>query len=241
MGFRSSILAGTRLVRQAINSPDFVSGVSGWGIFRNGSAEFNDVVIRGATTIGGTSTGTTVQTQDTGNRVVIRESTRGGQSVGEVAFYTEVATDIAGLITALGPVDGGMRALEFSAPAVAGTVDIPLLLLTYDPETGASRISLNATRAFVTNLTVTDMTAGNLQSGVTSVTTVAGTWTPVAVVFPTAFAAVPVVVATPQSSMPTGSTTDLKVTASSVTVNGFTLSVFRTTAVTFNVGWIALA
>lgn len=247
MAFSNPVTGGQgALIRPAIKSPNFVAGSAGWSIDRDGGAEFNDIVIRGATSIGGTSTGTTVETQSTGNRVVIQDTIRGGQSVGEILFYDEVSTDIPGLITALGPVDGGMRSLELSAPALAGTVDIPLLVLTYDPESGVSRIFLNSTETFanattVTDLTVTDLTAGNLQRGITSVTTVAGTWTPVAVSFPASFAAVPVVVATPQSSMPTGSTTDLKVTVSSVTVSGFTLSVFRTTAVTFNVGWIALA
>lgn len=46
MGFRSSILAGTRLIRQAINSPNYVPGVSGWTINRDGTAEFADLNIR---------------------------------------------------------------------------------------------------------------------------------------------------------------------------------------------------
>jgi hypothetical protein len=48
MGFRSSILAGTSLIREAIKSPDYTPGVSGWSINRDGSAEFNDVDVRGA-------------------------------------------------------------------------------------------------------------------------------------------------------------------------------------------------
>jgi hypothetical protein len=41
------ILGGQTLIRNAIQSADYVAGVSGWAIFRNGSAEFNDVTVRG--------------------------------------------------------------------------------------------------------------------------------------------------------------------------------------------------
>jgi hypothetical protein len=53
MGFRSSILAGTRLIRQAIQSPNFTAGVSGWSVNKDGSAEFNDVTIRNGEIISG--------------------------------------------------------------------------------------------------------------------------------------------------------------------------------------------
>lgn len=185
--------------------------------------------------------GVTVQTSDAGNRVVIQEATRGGQSVGEVVFYTEVAGDTPGKITALGPVDGGTRALELTAPAAAGVVDVPQIDLTYNPETFGSRITLDASETLVDVLTVTELVAANLQSGIVSVTTTAGMWVTTPVVFPTAFANTPVVVATSQSSAPTGTTTDLKWAVSGVSTAGFTLSVFRTTALTFNFGWIALA
>jgi len=55
MTFRSSILAGVNLVRAAIRSPNYVSGSSGWTINQDGSAEFNNIVIRGGTTVGGTA------------------------------------------------------------------------------------------------------------------------------------------------------------------------------------------
>lgn len=45
--FSNSILAGTTLVRDAIRSPNYVAGTSGWSVNKNGSAEFNDVVVRG--------------------------------------------------------------------------------------------------------------------------------------------------------------------------------------------------
>lgn len=48
MGFNNSILGGVgNLIRQYIQSPDFVTGVSGWQIAKDGSAEFNDITARG--------------------------------------------------------------------------------------------------------------------------------------------------------------------------------------------------
>lgn len=46
-GFRNPIVAGLTLVRQAIRSRNYVPGVSGWSINRDGSAEFADALVRG--------------------------------------------------------------------------------------------------------------------------------------------------------------------------------------------------
>jgi hypothetical protein len=53
--FQDELAGGIVLVRPALRSPDFVTGVSGWSINIDGSAEFNDVIIRGGVTIGGDS------------------------------------------------------------------------------------------------------------------------------------------------------------------------------------------
>lgn len=53
IGFASSILAGTTLVRAAIQSPNYVPGVSGWTINQDGSAEFNSVTVRGQLFVAG--------------------------------------------------------------------------------------------------------------------------------------------------------------------------------------------
>lgn len=47
MPFSNPVVGGTTLIRPAINSPDFVTGVSGWSINKDGSAEFNDLIVRG--------------------------------------------------------------------------------------------------------------------------------------------------------------------------------------------------
>ncbi|MFJ6530878.1 hypothetical protein ACIQMZ_37230 [Streptomyces longwoodensis] len=53
MQFQDELAAGTVLVRPALQSPDYVTGVSGWAVKLDGSAEFNNVTVRGATTVGG--------------------------------------------------------------------------------------------------------------------------------------------------------------------------------------------
>ncbi len=45
--FSSDVVAGTVLIRDAIQSPNYVAGVSGWTINADGTSEFNDVTVRG--------------------------------------------------------------------------------------------------------------------------------------------------------------------------------------------------
>lgn len=53
MPYKNPVVSGVVLVRTAIQSIDYVAGVSGWAITRAGSAEFNNAVIRGSITAGG--------------------------------------------------------------------------------------------------------------------------------------------------------------------------------------------
>lgn len=53
MQFQDDLAAGVTLVRPALQSPDYVTGVSGWAVKIDGSAEFNNITIRGGTTVGG--------------------------------------------------------------------------------------------------------------------------------------------------------------------------------------------
>jgi hypothetical protein len=47
MGFEDPILGGDTLIRNAIQSRDYVAGSSGWAIKADGTAEFNDVIVNG--------------------------------------------------------------------------------------------------------------------------------------------------------------------------------------------------
>jgi len=52
--FRNSILAGTVLVREAVQSPNYATGNAGWIIRQDGTAEFADLVIRSSDGSGST-------------------------------------------------------------------------------------------------------------------------------------------------------------------------------------------
>jgi hypothetical protein len=55
MTFRSTIVAGVTLIRQAIRSQNYAAGVSGWTINADGSAEFNNITVRNGTSVSGNS------------------------------------------------------------------------------------------------------------------------------------------------------------------------------------------
>ena len=50
MGFSNEAVGGTTLVRPAIQSPNFVHGSAGWTVNQDGSAEFNNLTLRGTFT-----------------------------------------------------------------------------------------------------------------------------------------------------------------------------------------------
>lgn len=67
MGFANPIIGGmAALIRQAIRSPNFVAGLSGWSINKDGSVEFNNGTFRGtisaATIDGGVVVGALIET-----------------------------------------------------------------------------------------------------------------------------------------------------------------------------------
>src|ERR1700759_4883753 len=47
-GFSNAILGGAqKLIRAAIQSPNYIAGNTGWTINKDGSAEFNGIIVRG--------------------------------------------------------------------------------------------------------------------------------------------------------------------------------------------------
>jgi len=50
--FEQQIVAGTTLIREAIQSQNFAAGVSGWIIEASGNAEFNSITVRGRFVVG---------------------------------------------------------------------------------------------------------------------------------------------------------------------------------------------
>jgi hypothetical protein len=117
VGFVNPILGGGgALVRPAIKSPNYSPGLAGWTIKRDGSAELNNVVIRGGTVVSGLAlyyNGTPA----TGNLIMSISAAAGVDSFGNayvkgVGLYgtsgTLTAKDSAGNATLLsGNVGGG--------------------------------------------------------------------------------------------------------------------------------------
>ncbi len=102
MGFSNPILGGTVLVRPAIKSPNYVPGVAGWSINRDGSAEFQNLISRGTIIAGAPN----------GKRIVIDNAT------GEIDIYDaannliakldgttglQVFDPVTGIVTVYGP------------------------------------------------------------------------------------------------------------------------------------------
>lgn len=54
MGFANTIVGGAAaLIRAAIKSPNFVTGTAGWQVSKDGTAEFNNLTVRGTFTAPG--------------------------------------------------------------------------------------------------------------------------------------------------------------------------------------------
>lgn len=65
MPFNNPVVGGTTLIREAIQSPDFVHLVSGWSINQDGTAEFAIITARGKIIAA------TIETAESGPRIVI--------------------------------------------------------------------------------------------------------------------------------------------------------------------------
>jgi hypothetical protein len=87
--FTNPLVAGTTLIRTAIHSPNYVQGVSGWTINKDGSAEFNNVTVRGALYVMGNN-GSYVNIYTNGTSAVIdmQPPVAAGFSFQPTEFYT---------------------------------------------------------------------------------------------------------------------------------------------------------
>jgi hypothetical protein len=94
--FTNPIVGGTTLLRPAVRSPGYVQGVSGWTINQDGTAEFNDVTIRGGEIIGGTSLLYSSFPPALGNLIGSDSAGGGTDSVGNVYLPGIVAYSAGG-------------------------------------------------------------------------------------------------------------------------------------------------
>ncbi len=121
MPFSNPLTGGDgALIYPRIKSPDYVPGVSGWSIERDGSSEFNDVVMRGELLVRDPDTGSYVRiwNQNPGDGAVIE--IRPGDSVGDVDAPAYIATGTD-------PVFGA-GGLSISGPSINGS-GIPSIVM----------------------------------------------------------------------------------------------------------------
>lgn len=118
--FADVVVAGTVLVREAIASPNYAAGLSGWTINADGSAEFNTITIRG-TGIFGNPTGQRVYISPTG---VIQIYNAANQLVGQWDSGQLFLTDPAGGSSAALTI-GANTALTLEPPNQPGNTYIP--------------------------------------------------------------------------------------------------------------------
>lgn len=119
MGFRNPIVAGSTLIREAIQSANYATGSAGWSINQDGSAEFNNVVIRGAVIAG-----SLVAQNGAGDKVSV---------VPDAPSYISDTTSPGILFERAGETGDGASITEYDDSFTRG-----LLLLSPSPVNGGS-------------------------------------------------------------------------------------------------------
>lgn len=110
MPFGNPILGGGgTLIRRAIHSPDYVPGVSGWSINKDGTVEFNDGVFRGDVTVNslvaGTPGGERIEITSAGEMLVFNSSNEQIASITATSGYRVQSTDGSYAELTLSPVN----------------------------------------------------------------------------------------------------------------------------------------
>ncbi len=121
MAFDNPLTGGDgALIYPRIKSPDYTPGVDGWSIERDGSAEFNNVVVRGEVYVRSPSTGSYVRiwNQVPGDSAVIE--IRPDDSVGTVDAPAYIATGSDSVF--------GQGGLSISGPSINGS-GIPSIIM----------------------------------------------------------------------------------------------------------------
>ncbi len=133
---------GNTLIREEIKSPDYVPGVSGWSIKKDGTAEFNDVTIRGELFV----------TDPDGSYVRIYDENPGSGALIEFGLPTASGSVLTpGSITSTDSVPGvGEPGLIFESATVDGTPSGRIELIS-NTTSNISEITIDATDLRITN------------------------------------------------------------------------------------------
>lgn len=123
MPFRNSIVGGMgKLIRQMIQSPNYVAGSAGWSINRDGSAEFNNATVRGVLQAGSLTAGSISSS-------VIGSSTL----VNDTIIDTDIVIDDTGGTILVYAISG--QTVTTLNAAGAGTFNVPAGVTSMKVET----------------------------------------------------------------------------------------------------------
>jgi hypothetical protein len=119
MPFADPIVAGTELVRDAIQSPDYVPGVSGWTVNADGTAEFRAVTAEGFLLLsdGQVTEAKLADGAVTENKIAV-DAVTGAKIAGAAVDATKLAD---GSVDASKIIDGAVVAGKIAADAVGAT------------------------------------------------------------------------------------------------------------------------
>jgi hypothetical protein len=238
----SDPIAGTEvLIRNALQSRNYVANTSGWRIESDGSAEFNQVTAYGA----GITVGDNV-----GSQVIIRTDADEGivefpVNTAEEAVPASIRSDVVTLGASY------YASLDIQSPGLASPDDgIGLISLESESEDGTRMARINfwigvAAALNVVSISEADgLQARNFQRGTTTHVFSAETFKDVVVTFPVAFNGVPKVSTTIAltGTLPAGSSA-LVTRVFSKSATGMTIRVSDVNAVartlTITVDWLA--
>lgn len=113
------VVGGTVLRRAAIQSPNFATGVAGWSVNQDGSAEFNNLVIRNGQIISGSALFYSSSPPAAGTLIASVAAASGTDSKGN-AYLQGAATYFAGPPTALAMAMQGDTLQMWTAATQAG-------------------------------------------------------------------------------------------------------------------------
>lgn len=82
--FENAVVAGTVLIREDVESQNYETGVSGWAIFSNGDAEFNNGIFRGQLTAGSITSGSI------GDSTIVNSTFNGGNINNSTIVFDDV-------------------------------------------------------------------------------------------------------------------------------------------------------
>lgn len=145
MGFtgETPVVAGTVLVRDSIQSQNYVAGTTGWSIMSDGNAEFNSVTVRGTLEVDGTNNASiTISTFVGVPQINLYPGDSGGHTVTAGSIFAQnTASTVSRLSISAPNIDGATRGVirviadgsANGAVTIGGTMTDSNTLLTYMP------------------------------------------------------------------------------------------------------------